>query len=91
MAATTRRGRVVQLRVWQALVGRVQLYLLDANDPLNSPADRGITGKLYATGTEIRLLQEIILGVGGWRVVEALAPEIEICHMNEGHAAFAVL
>ena len=84
-------GRVVQLRVWQALVGRVQLYLLDANDPLNSPADRGITGKLYATGTEIRLLQEIILGVGGWRVVEALAPDIEIFHMNEGHAAFAVL
>jgi len=84
-------GRVVQLRVWQALVGRVRLYLLDANDPLNSPTDRGITGKLYDAGTEIRLLQEIILGVGGWRVVEALAPEVEICHMNEGHAAFAVL
>src|SRR6516225_4891083 len=84
-------GRPVQLRVWQALVGRVRLYLLDANDPLNSPADRAITGKLYDAGTEIRLLQEIILGVGGWRVVEALAPEVEICHMNEGHAAFAVL
>ena len=84
-------GRTVQLRVWQALVGRVTLYLLDANDPLNSPVDRGITGKLYEAGTEIRLLQEIILGVGGWRVVEALAPEVEICHMNEGHAAFAVL
>src|SRR5271155_908121 len=84
-------GRAVQLRVWQALVGRVTLYLLDANDPLNSPVDRGITGKLYEAGTEIRLLQEIILGVGGWRVVEALAPEVEICHMNEGHAAFAVL
>ena len=84
-------GRPVQLRVWQALVGRVRLYLLDANDPLNSPTDRGITGKLYDTGTEIRLLQEIILGVGGWRAVEALAPEVEICHMNEGHAAFAVL
>ncbi len=84
-------GRKTQLRVWQALVGRVRLYLLDANDPLNSPTDRGITGKLYDTGTEIRLLQEIILGVGGWRVVEALAPEVEICHMNEGHAAFAVL
>ena len=82
---------MVQLRVWQALVGRVRLYLLDANDPLNSPVDRGITGKLYDTGTEIRLLQEIVLGVAGWRVVEALAPEVEICHMNEGHAAFAVL
>ena len=84
-------GRAVKLRVWQALVGRVTLYLLDANDPLNSPADRGITGKLYEAGTEIRLLQEIILGVGGWRMVEVLVPEVEICHMNEGHAAFAVL
>ena len=84
-------GRTVQLRVWQALVGRVRLYLLDANDPLNSPADRGITGKLYDAGSEIRLLQEIVLGVAGWRVVEALVPEVEICHMNEGHAAFAVL
>ena len=84
-------GRTLQLRIWQALVGRVTLYLLDANDPLNSPADRGITGKLYDAGTEIRLLQEIILGVGGWRVVEALGPEVEICHMNEGHAAFTVL
>ena len=84
-------GRTVQLRVWQALVGRVTLYLLDANDPLNSPADRGITGKLYDAGTEIRLLQEIVLGVAGWRVVEALVPEVEICHLNEGHAAFAVL
>jgi len=84
-------GRAVKLRVWQALVGRVTLYLLDANDPLNSPADRGITGKLYEAGTEIRLLQEIVVGVGGWRMVEVLAPEVEICHMNEGHAAFAVL
>jgi starch phosphorylase len=84
-------GRTVQLRVWQAVVGRITLYLLDANDPLNSPVDRGITGKLYDAGSEVRLLQEIILGVGGWRVVEAVAPEIEVCHMNEGHAAFAVL
>ena len=84
-------GRTLQLRVWQAVVGRIKLYLLDANDPLNSPADRGITAKLYDAGTEIRLLQEIILGVGGWRVVEAVAPQVEICHMNEGHAAFAVL
>ena len=84
-------GRTVSLRVWQALVGRVRLYLLDANDPLNSPADRGITGKLYDAGSEIRILQEIVLGVAGWRAVEALAPEVEICHLNEGHAAFAVL
>ncbi len=84
-------GRVVQLRVWQATVGRVKLYLLDSNDMLNSPLDRGITAKLYGGGSEIRLMQEIVLGVGGWRVVEALHPEIEICHVNEGHAAFAVI
>ena len=84
-------GRTVLLRVWQAEVGRIRLYLLDANDPLNSPADRGITGKLYDAGTEIRVLQEIVLGVAGWRAVEALAPEVEICHLNEGHAAFAVV
>ena len=84
-------GRIVQLRVWQATVGRVKLYLLDSNDPLNSPPDRGITAKLYGGGAEIRLMQEIVLGVGGWRVVEALHPEIEICHVNEGHAAFAII
>jgi starch phosphorylase len=83
-------GRPVQLRVWQAQIGRIRLYLLDANDPINLPADRGITGKLYDAGTEIRVLQEIVLGVGGWRAVEALAPDTEICHLNEGHAAFAV-
>ena len=81
----------MQLRVWQASVGRLKLYLLDSNDPLNTPVDRGITGKLYGGGTEIRFMQEIVLGIGGWRVVEALHPEIEICHINEGHAAFAVL
>jgi len=84
-------GRTLSLRVWQARVGRIRLYLLDANDQLNSPADRGITGKLYDAGSEIRILQEVVLGVAGWRTIEALAPEVEICHLNEGHAAFAVL
>ncbi len=84
-------GRTVQLRVWQASVGRAKLYLLDSNDPLNSPADRGITAKLYGEGSETRLMQEIILGLGGWRVVQALSPQVEICHVNEGHAAFALL
>ena len=84
-------GRAVALRVWQAVVGRVRLYLLDANAPFNNAADRGITGKLYDAGSEIRILQEVVLGVGGWRTVEALAPEVEICHLNEGHAAFAIL
>jgi starch phosphorylase len=84
-------GRTLRLRVWRANVGRTMLYLLDSNDPLNSPVDRGITGELYGGGTEMRLLQELVLGVGGWRLVEAAHPEIEICHLNEGHAAFAVL
>ena len=84
-------GRTLSLRVWQARVGRIRLYLLDANDQLNSPADRGITGRLYDAQSEIRVLQEIVLGVAGWRAVEALAPEVEICHLNEGHGAFAIL
>jgi len=84
-------GRSLRLRVWRAAVGRATLYLLDSNDPLNMPVDRGITGKLYGGGTELRLLQEIVLGVAGWRLVEAVHPEIEVCHLNEGHAAFALL
>ncbi|HTT82642.1 MAG TPA: alpha-glucan family phosphorylase [Rhizomicrobium sp.] len=84
-------GRNVLLRVWQANVGRVKLYLLDSNDPLNTPADRGITAKLYGGGPEIRLMQEIALGIGGWRAIEELQPDVEICHINEGHAAFAII
>jgi glycogen phosphorylase len=84
-------GRLIQLRVWQASVGRVTLYLLDSNDVLNNPADRGITANLYGGGAEMRLMQEIVLGVAGWRVVEVLHPEFEVCHINEGHAAFAII
>jgi starch phosphorylase len=84
-------GRAVQCRVWLARVGRVNLYLLDTNDPLNSPFDRGITGKLYGGGQEMRLVQEIVLGVGGWRLIEALGLDVQVCHLNEGHAAFVTL
>jgi starch phosphorylase len=84
-------GRVLRLRVWRARVGRVVLYLLDSNDPQNSPADRGLTGKLYGDGAETRLAQELVLGVAGWRALEALGHAPEICHINEGHAAFAVV
>ena len=84
-------GRVLRLAVWQAIVGRVRLYLLDSNDPLNSPADRGITGELYGGGQETRILQEMVLGIGGWRVLETLGLSPEVCHLNEGHAAFAIL
>jgi starch phosphorylase len=84
-------GRTLLLRVWQARVGRVTLYLLDSNDPMNGPWDRAITANLYAAGKEKRLLQEIVLGVGGWRLLEKLGIEVDVCHLNEGHAAFAVL
>jgi starch phosphorylase len=84
-------GRMLRLRVWQATVGRVKLYLLDSNDPLNRPRDRGITSKLYGGGPELRFLQEIVLGIGGWMTLEVLGIEPDICHLNEGHAAFAVL
>lgn len=84
-------GRRLLLRVWKAVVGRATLYLLDSNDPLNSPADRGITGQLYGGEEELRLLQEIVLGIGGWRMLETLGIAVDVCHLNEGHAAFAVL
>ncbi len=84
-------GRTLWLRVWQVRVGRVMLYLLDSNDPLNNPFDRGITNKLYPERPEIRLMQEMILGIGGWRTLKALNISAEVCHLNEGHAAFVVL
>jgi len=84
-------GQKVWLRAWEARVGRVVLYLLDGNDPANPPAIRGITSELYGGGVELRLRQEIMLGVGGWRLLRALGLAPEVCHLNEGHAAFAVL
>ncbi|NPV62577.1 MAG: alpha-glucan family phosphorylase [Methanotrichaceae archaeon] len=84
-------GRSIFIRVWEAQVGRVQLYLLDSNDPLNSPWDRTITANLYDPGKERRFIQEIILGFIGWMALEELGIEADVCHLNEGHAAFAVI
>jgi starch phosphorylase len=84
-------GYAVWLRVWQVQVGRVKLYLLDSNDPANFPAHRAITSELYGGGPELRLKQELLLGIGGWRLLTALGIQPEVCHLNEGHAAFAVL
>ena len=84
-------GYSVWLRAWQAHVGRVRLYLLDSNDAANVPVHRGITSQLYGGGPELRLQQEILLGIGGWRLLAALGIQPEVCHLNEGHAAFAVL
>ena len=84
-------GYSVWLRAWQVQVGRVKLYLLDSNDAANYPAHRGITSELYGGGPELRLAQELLLGIGGWRLLGALGIQPEVCHLNEGHAAFAVL
>lgn len=84
-------GRQVWLRVWLAQAGSVALYLLDSNHPLNNATDRGITSQLYGGGPELRLQQELVLGIGGWRALAALNLEIDICHLNEGHAAFVIL
>jgi len=84
-------GASVWLRAWQVQVGRVKLYLLDSNDAANFPAHRGITSELYGGGPELRLVQELVLGIGGWRLLAALGIQPEVCHLNEGHAAFAVL
>ena len=84
-------GYSVWLRAWQAQVGRVKLYLLDSNDAANCPTHRGITSELYGGGPELRLQQELVLGLGGWRLLRALGLQPEVCHLNEGHAAFAVL
>jgi starch phosphorylase len=84
-------GYSVWLRAWQVSVGRVRLYLLDSNDAANYPAHRGITSELYGGGPELRLKQEMLLGIGGWRLLRALGIQPEVCHLNEGHAAFAVL
>jgi starch phosphorylase len=84
-------GYSVWLRAWQVQVGRVRLYLLDSNDAANFPAHRGITSELYGGGPELRLKQEMLLGIGGWRLLVALGIQPEVCHLNEGHAAFAIL
>ena len=84
-------GYSVWLRVWQVQVGRVKLYLLDSNDAANFPAHRGITSELYGGGPELRLKQELLLGIGGWRLLDMLGLKPEVCHLNEGHAALAVL
>jgi starch phosphorylase len=84
-------GYSVWLRAWQAQVGNVKLYLLDSNDAANLPVHRGVTSVLYGGGQELRLTQELLLGIGGWRLLNALGIDPEVCHLNEGHAAFAIL
>jgi starch phosphorylase len=78
-------------RVWKAQVGRIPLYLLDTHIPENTPEDREITSRLYGGGTEMRIRQELILGIGGYRALEAVGIHPSVFHMNEGHSAFLAL
>jgi starch phosphorylase len=81
-------GRKVYARIWKAQVGRVPLYLLDTNIPQNSAKDQEITDALYHGDSELRIQQEMILGLGGMRALKAVGIEPAVCHMNEGHSAF---
>ena len=83
--------RSVAARIWRQPVGRVNLYLLDTDIPANRPADRLLTHHLYGGDREYRIMQEILLGVGGLLALEAVGQEPTVVHMNEGHAAFAAL
>src|SRR5450759_4531636 len=84
-------GRNVAARIWQVQVGRVSLYLLDSNLDQNSPADRQLTARLYSNDLEIRISQEILLGMGGVRALRQLGFSPDVWHMNEGHSAFLSL
>ncbi len=82
----------VHAKVWEVKVGRITLYLLDTNLPINSrPEDRDITDQLYGGDNDTRLRQEIMLGIGGLRALRAVGVEPTVCHMNEGHASFMAL
>ncbi len=81
----------VQVRVWQAQVGHIRLVLLDCDLPENTPDQRGLTHQLYGGGPELRIRQEIVLGIGGVRALRAMGLAPTVWHINEGHPAFLVL
>lgn len=76
---------------WKIRIGRISLYLLDTNSLDNPPEIREITSRLYVAEGKVRLAQEILLGIGGMRLLEALGKSPTVCHLNEGHAAFATI
>src|SRR5262245_35073270 len=84
-------GREVHARIWRLQVGRVPLYLLDTNIPRNTPEDRVITARLYGGDHDMRIRQELILGIGGVKALRAVGKPPTVCHMNEGHSAFSGL
>ena len=81
-------GRMVYASIWQIKIGTVNLYLLDSDVPLNIEQDRHITARLYGGNQDTRIQQEILLGIGGVRALDALGIKPTVCHMNEGHSAF---
>jgi alpha-glucan phosphorylase-like protein len=81
-------GRTIYAKVWQLMVGRIKIYLLDADIDENSWEDRSLTNQLYGGDNEHRLKQEILLGIGGMRALQAAGEDFEVYHLNEGHAAF---
>jgi len=84
-------NRTVLVQVWRVRVGRVKLYLLDTNVEENAPWDRDLSARLYGGDRETRVQQEIILGIGGVRVLKQMGSDPAVYHLNEGHAAFVVL
>ena len=84
-------GREVFARVWELRVGRIPIYLLDTNFDKNEASDRTLTSRLYSSDLDLKISQEILLGIGGVRALRALDYEPHIWHMNEGHSAFLVL
>ena len=85
------KGRDVCARIWKAQIGRVMLYLLDTNVSQNIPEDRVITNALYQANLDIRIKQEIMLGIGGMKALVKLGIEPSVFHMNEGHSAFLAI
>ena len=84
-------GRLVHARIWKAMVGRITLLLLDTNLPENAEPDRHIAGNLYGGDNETRIQQEMVLGIGGIRALDAAGCRPTVCHLNEGHSAFLTL
>jgi starch phosphorylase len=85
------RSGVLQARVWRVEVGRTTLYLLDSSVPENSESDRALTARLYGGDARVRIRQELLLGIGGVRLLKALGVNPSVLHLNEGHSAFAGL
>ncbi|MFN2291867.1 MAG: alpha-glucan family phosphorylase [Anaerolineae bacterium] len=91
MVTVTLRGVPLHVQVWTVQAGRIQLYLMDSNVEQNAPWDRDLSARLYGGDQETRIRQEMVLGLGGVRVLRALGIDPSVWHMNEGHSAFLVL